>query len=231
MTEKKERIAKKMADAGLCSRREAERWILSGRVQLNGKVLETPACVVGDEDTVLVDGKPLAQKSQTRVWMYHKPAGLIVSAHDPQGRSTIFEHLPKNMPRVISVGRLDINSEGLLLLTNNGAWARKMELPANGWERTYRVRVHGVVSGEMLGRLGKGVKVDGVQYAPCQVEVERKQGTNTWLKMTLHEGKNREIRKLMKFFGLEVSRLIRISYGPYQLGTLKPDAVQEAPCA
>ncbi len=231
MTEKKERIAKKMADAGLCSRREAERWILSGRVQVNGKVLETPACVVGSEDIVLVDGKSLAQKSQTRVWMYHKPAGLIVSAHDPQGRSTIFEHLPKSMPRVISVGRLDLNSEGLLLLTNDGAWARKMELPANGWERTYRVRVHGVVSGEMLGRLSKGVKVDGIQYAPCQVEVERKQGTNTWLKMTLHEGKNREIRKLMNFFGLEVSRLIRISYGPYQLGTLKPGAVQEAPCA
>lgn len=231
MTEKKERIAKKMADAGLCSRREAERWILAGRVQINGGTLKTPAYVVGDEDTVLVDGKPLTQKSQTRVWMYHKPAGLIVSAHDPQGRSTIFEHLPKNMPRVISVGRLDLNSEGLLLLTNDGAWARKMELPANGWERTYRVRVHGVVSGEMLGRLSKGVKVDGIQYAPCQVEVERKQGTNTWLKMTLHEGKNREIRKLMKFFGLEVSRLIRISYGPYQLGTLAPGAVQEAPCA
>ncbi len=231
MTEKKERIAKKMADAGLCSRREAERWIAAGRVQINGKVLATPACVVGSEDVVLVDGKILAQKAQTRVWMYHKPVGLIVSAHDPQGRSTIFEHLPKNMPRVISVGRLDLNSEGLLLLTNDGAWARKMELPANGWERTYRVRVHGTISGEMLGRLSKGVKVDGVQYAPCQVEVERKQGTNTWLKMTLHEGKNREIRKLMKFFGLEVSRLIRISYGPYQLGTLKPGAVQEAPCA
>lgn len=231
MTEKEERIAKKMADAGLCSRREAERWIAAGRVQINGKVLATPACVVGSEDVVLVDGKILAQKAQTRVWMYHKPVGLIVSAHDPQGRSTIFEHLPKNMPRVISVGRLDLNSEGLLLLTNDGAWARKMELPANGWDRTYRVRVHGMISGEMLGRLSKGVKVDGVQYAPCQVEVERKQGTNTWLKMTLHEGKNREIRKLMKFFGLEVSRLIRISYGPYQLGTLKPGAVQEAPCA
>lgn len=231
MIEKKERIAKKMADAGLCSRREAERWILAGRVQVNGKILKTPACVVGNVDVVLVDGKPLAQKGQTRVWMYHKPAGLIVSAHDPQGRSTIFEHLPKEMPRVISVGRLDLNSEGLLLLTNDGAWARKMELPANGWERTYRVRVHGLISGEVLGRLSKGVKVDGIQYAPCQVEIERKQGTNTWLKMTLHEGKNREIRKLMKFFGLEVSRLIRISYGPYQLGTLKPGAVQEAPCA
>jgi len=231
MIEKKERIAKKMADAGLCSRREAERWILAGRVQINGRVLQTPACVVGSEDTVLVDGKPLAQKSHTRVWMYHKPAGLIVSAHDPQGRSTIFEHLPQSMPRVISVGRLDLNSEGLLLLTNDGEWARKMELPVNGWERTYRVRVHGMLSSEMLGRLSKGVKVDGIQYAPCQVEVERKQGTNTWLKMTLHEGKNREIRKLMKFFGLEVSRLIRISYGPYQLGTLKKGAVQEAPCA
>lgn len=231
MIEKKERIAKKIADAGLCSRREAERWILAGRVQVNGKVLETPACVVGNEDVVLVDNKPLQQKSHTRVWMYHKPAGLIVSHKDPQGRSTIFEHLPKNMPRVISVGRLDLNSEGLLLLTNDGEWARKMELPANGWERTYRVRVHGMITGEVLSRLSKGVKIDGIKYAPCQIEIEKTQGTNSWLKMTLHEGKNREIRKMMGFFGLEVARLIRISYGPYQLGTLKPGQVQEAPCA
>ena len=231
MMEKKERIAKKMADAGLCSRREAERWIQAGRVQVNGKVLETPACVIGSEDVVLVDNKPLQQKSSTRVWMYHKPAGLIVSYRDPQGRSTIFEHLPKNMPRVISVGRLDLNSEGLLLLTNDGAWARKMELPVNGWERTYRVRVHGIITGEVLSRLSKGVKIDGIKYAPCKIEVEKTQGTNTWLKMTLHEGKNREIRKMMGFFGLEVARLIRISYGPYQLGTLKPGQVQEAPCA
>ena len=231
MTEKKERIAKKMADAGLCSRREAERWILAGRVQVNGQVLKTPACVVGDEDVVLVDNKPLASKSKTRVWMYYKPNGLVVSARDPQGRATVFDHLPKDMPRVISVGRLDLNSEGLLLLTNDGEWARKMELPSNGWKRTYRVRVHGVVSAEVLGRLHKGIKIDGVQYAPCVVEVEKKQSTNTWLKMTLSEGKNREIRKMMKFFGLEVSRLIRISYGPYQLGLLKPGQVQEAPCA
>ena len=164
MTEKKERIAKKMADAGLCSRREAERWILAGRVQVNGQVLKTPACVVGDEDVVLVDNKPLASKSKTRVWMYYKPNGLIVSARDPQGRATIFENLPKDMPRVISVGRLDLNSEGLLLLTNDGEWARKMELPSNGWKRTYRVRVHGVVSAEVLGRLHKGIKIDGVLH-------------------------------------------------------------------
>ena len=231
LAEKKERIAKKMADAGLCSRREAERWILAGRVQVNGEVLKTPACVVGADDVVLVDQRPLQKKSRTRVWLYHKPAGLIVSAHDPQGRSTVFDHLPKSMPRVISVGRLDLNSEGLLLLTNDGEWARKMELPANGWERTYRVRVHGILTGEILSRLSKGVKIEGIKYAPCVVEVEKNQGTNTWLKMTLHEGKNREIRKLMAFFGLEVARLIRVSYGPYQLGTLKPGAVQEAPCA
>ncbi len=231
MMEKKERIAKKMADAGLCSRREAERWILAGRVQVNGKTLETPACVIGSGDVVLVDNQPLQQKSLTRVWMYHKPAGLIVSHKDPKGRSTIFEHLPKNMPRVISVGRLDLNSEGLLLLTNDGEWARKMELPVNGWKRTYRVRVHGIITGEILSRLSKGVKIDGIKYAPCHIEIEKTQGTNTWLKMTLHEGKNREIRKMMGFFGLEVARLIRISYGPYQLGTLKPGQVQEAPCA
>ena len=230
MTEKKERIAKKMAEAGLCSRREAERWIAAGRVRVNGRKLETPACIVGDEDVVLVDGKPLKTKEKTRVWLYHKPTGLVTTARDPQGRPTVFEKLPKSLPRVISVGRLDLNSEGLLLLTNDGEWARKMELPSSHLERTYRVRVHGNLTKEVLGRLAKGVKIDGVQYAPAHVELEKKQGTNTWVRMTLTEGKNREIRRLMAFFGLEVAKLIRISYGPYELGELKAGEVKEVPC-
>ncbi len=230
MTEKKERIAKKMADAGLCSRREAERWIVAGRVSVNGQVLETPACIVGDEDKVLVDGKLLKTKEKTRVWLYHKPAGLVTTYRDPQRRPTVFEKLPKSMPRVISVGRLDLNSEGLLLLTNNGEWARKMELPSSHLERTYRVRVHGNLTGEVLSRLSKGVKIDGIQYAPARVQVEKKQGTNTWVQMTLTEGKNREIRRLMAFFGLDVAKLIRISYGPYELGDLKSGEVKEVPC-
>lgn len=230
MTEKKERIAKKMADAGLCSRREAERWIVAGRVVVNGKKLETPACVVGDEDVVLVDNKLLKTKEKTRVWIYHKPVGLVTTARDPQGRPTVFEKLPKTLPRVISVGRLDLNSEGLLLLTNDGEWARKMELPSSHLERTYRVKVHGNLTGEVLSRLAKGVKIDGIQYAPARVRVEKKQGTNTWVQMTLTEGKNREIRRLMAFFGLDVAKLIRISYGPYEMGDLKTGEVKEVPC-
>ena len=230
MTEKKERIAKKMADAGLCSRREAERWILAGRVSVNGQKLETPAFVVGTEDKILVDGKPLKLKEKTRVWLYCKPVGLVTTYKDPQGRPTVFEKLPKSLPRVISVGRLDLNSEGLLLLTNDGEWARKMELPSSHLERTYRVRVHGALTGEILSRLSKGVKIDGIQYAPAKVVVEKRQGTNTWIQMTLTEGKNREIRRLMAFFGLEVAKLIRISYGPYELGNLKNGEVKEVPC-
>ena len=207
MTEKEERIAKKMADAGLCSRREAERWILSGRVRVNGQILTTPACVVGANDTILIDGKPLKNKQKIRVWLYHKPCGLVTTYKDPQGRPTVFDSLPKSLGRVISVGRLDLNSEGLLILTNDGALARYMELPKTGLKRTYRVA-----------------------YAPCDIKVEKHSGTNTWLIMTLKEGKNREIRRMMKFFGLEVSRLIRISYGPYELGDLAKGRVKEVPC-
>ncbi|MBP5343494.1 MAG: rRNA pseudouridine synthase [Alphaproteobacteria bacterium] len=230
MTEKKERIAKKMADAGLCSRREAERWIVAGRVQVNGGTLTTPACLVGDEDAVLVDGNPLKTKQKTRVWLYNKPAGLVTTYQDPQGRPTVFDALPKSLGRVISVGRLDLNSEGLLVLTNDGALARFMELPSTGLKRTYRVRVHGAVTKEMVGRLSKGIKIEGVAYAPCGIQLEKHSGTNTWLIMTLKEGKNREIRRMMKFFGLEVSRLIRISYGPYELGDLPKGKVKEVPC-
>ena len=230
MTEKKERIAKKMADAGLCSRREAERWILAGRVQVNGKKLDTPACLVGDKDTILVDNKPLKIKQKTRVWIYNKPSGLVTTYKDPQGRPTVFDALPKSIGRVISVGRLDLNSEGLLILTNDGALARYMELPSTGLKRTYRVRVHGKVTGEVLSRLSKGIKIDGVAYAPCKIQLEKQAGTNTWLVMTLTEGKNREIRRMMAFFGLEVSRLVRISYGPYELGDLAKGRIKEVPC-
>lgn len=229
MTEKKERIAKIMAAAGLCSRRDAERWILAGRVCVNGQILTTPACVIGETDTVLVDGKPLGQKQERRVWLYHKPAGLITTNRDPQGRPTVFEHLPAGLPRVMTVGRLDFNSEGLLLLTTDGGLARELELPNRGWKRKYRVRVHGRVTAEIAGRLRKGVKIKGIQYAPCQIDIEREQGTNTWVVMTLTEGKNREIRRLMDFFGLPVTRLIRVSYGPFQLGDLPAGAVREVP--
>jgi len=229
MTEKKERIAKIMAAAGLCSRRDAERWILDGRVVVNGEVLKTPACVVGADDTVLVDGKPLADKQPRRLWCYHKPAGLITTNRDPQGRPTIFEKLPPTLPRIVTIGRLDFNSEGLLLLTTDGGLARELELPQKGWKRKYRVRVHGTVTPEVITRLTQGVQINGVSYAPCQIEVERVQGTNTWVLMTLTEGKNREIRRLMDFFGLPVTRLIRVSYGPFQLGNLPAGAVREVP--
>lgn len=227
MIEKKERIAKIIAAAGLCSRRDAERWIEDGRVVVNGVKLTTPACVVGPEDSVVVDGKPLQEKEVARIWCYYKPAGLVTSHKDPQGRPTVFEKLPKYLPRVISVGRLDFNSEGLLLLTNDGGISRYLELPSTGWKRKYRVRVHGRLTGEIIGRLKKGVKIDGISYAPCDIEVEKTQGTNTWVLMTLSEGKNREIRKLMEFFGLQVTRLIRVSYGPFQLGNLEEGGVRE----
>ena len=227
MTEKKERIAKIMAAAGLCSRREAERWILDGRVVVNGQVLTTPACVVGVDDTVMVDGQPLGGKQPQRVWCYHKPAGLITTNRDPQGRPTIFDKLPPTLPRVVTVGRLDFNSEGLLLLTTDGGLARELELPSRGWKRKYRVRVHGKVTVGIIDKLQRGVQVDGVHYAPCAVEVEREQGTNTWVLMTLTEGKNREIRRMMDSFGLPVTRLIRVSYGPFQLGNLAPGNVRE----
>ena len=229
MTENKERIAKIMAAAGLCSRRDAERWIMAGRVVLNGKILTTPACVIGPDDSVVVDGKPLADKQPRRVWCYHKPAGLITSNRDPEGRPTIFDKLPKTLPRVVTVGRLDFNSEGLLLLTTDGGLARDLELPQKGWKRKYRVRVHGTVTPEIIKCLNAGVQIKNVRYAPCELEIERVQNTNTWVLMTLTEGKNREIRRLMDFFSLPVTRLIRISYGPFQLGNLPAGSVREIP--
>lgn len=227
MMKKKERIAKIMAAAGLCSRRDAEKWILDGRVVVNGQKLTTPAFTVSDEDKIVVDGKPLGEKEMPRLWCFHKKAGLVTTHRDPQGRPTVFESLPSYLPRVISVGRLDFNSEGLLLLTNNGELSRAMELPQNGWRRKYRVRVHGKLTPEIMGRLKKGVKIKGISYAPCEIDVEKEQGTNTWVLMTLKEGKNREIRRLMEFFGLQVTRLIRVSYGPFQLGNLEAGGVRE----
>lgn len=222
-----ERIAKVVARAGVCSRREAERHIEQGRIAVNGIVLTSPACVVTETDVVTVDGKPLPAKEKTRVWRYHKPAGLVTTRKDPQGRPTVFDSLPDTMPRVISIGRLDLNSEGLLLLTNDGEFARQMELPSTGWARRYRVRIHGEITPEMIDRLAKGVTINGVRYAPAQVTVDKKQGTNTWLTVSLKEGKNREIRRLMESFNLPVTRLIRVSYGPFQLGNLERGAVDE----
>ena len=230
MMKKQERIAKRISAAGLCSRRDAERWITDGRVSVNGKVLKTPAYLVGDNDLIKIDGKTIPSKPTTRVWLYHKPVGLITTARDPQGRPTVFSALPKDMPRVISVGRLDLNSEGLLLLTNDGEWARKMELPSSHLKRTYRVRVHGKIPPDLIEQLAKGRTVAGVRYAPCKVIIEKGTGSNSWLIMTLEEGKNREIRKLMSSFGIQVARLIRISYGPYELNDLGKGKVKEVQC-
>lgn len=224
-----ERIAKRLARAGLCSRRDAERWIAAGRIAVNGAVLNTPACVVTEADSITVDGQPLGGPEKRRLWLYHKPRGLMTTHRDPQGRPTVFDSLPKEMPRVISVGRLDLNSEGLLLLTNDGELARRLELPSTGWLRKYRVRVFGPVAEPALASLAKGVTVDGVAYGPITASVERRQGDNTWLLLGLREGKNREVRRVMEHLGHPVSRLIRIAYGPFQLGMLEPGGVKEVP--
>lgn len=222
-----ERIAKVLARAGLCSRRDAERWIAEGRVSVNGKLLDSPALNVGPTDLVVVDGKPLPAAEPTRLWRYHKPQGLVTTKRDPDGRPTVFDSLPADLPRVISVGRLDLNSEGLLLLTNDGELARHLELPATGWLRRYRVRVHGIPQPEALAALAKGTVIDGVRYGPVEAVLERQQGSNAWLSVGLREGRNREVRKLMDHLDLPVSRLIRVSYGPFQLGTLPPGEVEE----
>lgn len=224
-----ERIAKVMARAGLCSRREAERWIEAGRVAVDGEVLTSPAVTVTGASRIEVDGAALPGSEPTRLWRYHKPAGLLTTQKDPEGRRTIFDALPEATPRVISVGRLDLNSEGLLLLTNDGELARRLELPATGWVRRYRVRVHGRPQADALAALQKGVTVDGVRYTPIEATLEGQTGANAWLTMALKEGKNREIRRVCEHFGWRVNRLIRTSYGPFQLGNLKRGAVEEVP--
>ena len=220
------RIAKAMARAGLCSRREAERWIADGRVSVNGKMLKTPACEVGPSDKVIVDGRPLPTAEPVRLWRYHKPKGLVTTHADPQGRPTVFEKLPPEMPRVVSIGRLDFNTEGLLLLTNDGTLARHMELPSTGWVRRYRVRAKGRVTATDLDTLKSGVEIDGVRYGPVEATVDSSQGANMWVTIAIREGKNREVRKILGHLGLEVNRLIRVSFGPFQLRDLGPGAVE-----
>jgi 23S rRNA pseudouridine2605 synthase len=221
------RIAKAMAHAGLCSRRDAEKWIEQGRVAVNGVVLATPAYVVKPGDTVTVDGNPLPETEAPRLWRYHKPKGLVTSHKDPQGRKTVFEALPADLPRVVSVGRLDLNTEGLLLLTTDGELARHLELPSTGWLRRYRVRAHGKVTQADLDRLAKGMTVEGVHYGPVEARVDREQGGNVWLTLGLREGKNREVKRLLEVLGLTVNRLIRVSFGPFALGELAPGEVEE----
>jgi 23S rRNA pseudouridine2605 synthase len=226
------RIAKVIARAGLCSRREAEGWIAEGRVALNGAPATTPAVNVRAADKITVDGKPLMSRSRTRLFLFHKPRGLVATARDPQGRPTVFgylrEHWP-DVPRVVSVGRLDINSEGLLLLTNDGGLARVLELPSTGWLRRYRVRANGETTQAALDGLREGVTIEGVHYAGIEAALDRVQGANCWLTMGLREGKNREIKRVLEHLGLRVNRLIRLSFGPLQLGDLAEGAVKEVP--
>ena len=224
-----ERIAKVLARAGVCSRRDAERWVAAGRVAVDGHVLTTAAVVVTPENDVRVDGKPLPAPDRPRLWRYHKPAGLVTTHRDEKGRPTVFDALPEGLPRLISIGRLDLNSEGLLLLTNDGALARRLELPSTGWIRRYKVRVHGGVEPERLAALAGGVRIDGISYGPIRAGLERRQGSNAWIAMALREGKHREVRRVLEHLGLQVTRLIRLSYGPFQLGNLARGAVDEVP--
>lgn len=231
-----ERIAKFLSAAGVCSRRDGERLIAEGRVSVNGETLTTPAVIVSEKDVVRVDGNTINanhRDSAPRLWVYHKPAGLVTSHKDEKGRDTVFDHLPRHMPRVISVGRLDLDSEGLLLLTTSGALARAMELPKNSQERVYRVRIRGTPMETHLNKLRRGVTVDAVKYQPIEVELESQKtsGRNQWLTVTLREGKNREIRRIFDHFDLPVSRLIRIAYGDFDLQDLEPGEVAEVPAS
>jgi 23S rRNA pseudouridine2605 synthase len=224
-----DRIAKVIARAGICSRREAEKLIADGRVTLDGEKVTTPAIRVGENHVVAVDGKPLGEPEATRLWRYHKPVGLVTTHKDPEGRSTVFNALPRSLPRVVSVGRLDVNSEGLLLLTNDGSLARWLELPSAGWSRRYRVRLFGKVSQNDFERLAQGVTIDGVKYGPVIADLERSKGMYSWASVTLKEGKNREVKRLMEHLGLKVARLIRVQFGPFHLGQLGESEVDEIP--
>ena len=223
-----ERIAKKIARSGLCSRREAERWILNGQVKLNNKILNECGVNVTETDIIEVNGELLPNKVNTKLWLYHKERGYLVTNNDPEGRSTIFDQLKTKMDtRFISVGRLDMDSEGLILLTNDGDLARKLELPATGWLRKYRVRVHGYVSAQDLEPLKNGISVDGIKYGRIDAALDRQQGSNAWLTMSFREGKNREVRNVMNFLGYSVNRLIRISFGPFNLKNLASGELEE----
>ncbi len=222
-----ERIAKVIARAGLASRREAEEWIAAGRVAVNGAVIGTPARNVSAADRVSVDGEPLPARTRTRLFLYHKQRGLVTTHADPQARATIFQRLPKHLPRLISVGRLDFNTEGLLLLTNDGGLARVLELPATGWLRRYRVRAHGSATQAKLDELRAGVTIGGIRYGPIEAALDRVQGSNLWLTLAIREGKNREVRNVLGELGLAVTRLIRVSFGPFQLGELAEGAIEE----
>jgi 23S rRNA pseudouridine2605 synthase len=222
-----DRVAKAIARAGLASRREAETWIAAGRVMVNGEVIMSPAVTVTAQDRVAVDGKPLPPRERTRLFLFHKPRGVLTSHRDPRGRATVFDVLPKGLPRLISVGRLDLNTEGLLLLTNDGSLARLLELPTTGWLRRYRVRAHGRVTQEQLDRLHAGVSIEGVRYGPIEATMDRVQGTNVWLTFAIREGKNREVKNVLGHLGLTVGRLIRVSFGPFQLGDRAPGEIEE----
>lgn len=225
-----ERIAKFLARAGVASRRDAEKLVAEGRVKLNNAVVTHPATFVTSADIVTVNGNPVGlRKERTRLFRYHKPEGLMVTHKDPQGRPTVFDNMPAALPRLVSVGRLDLNSEGLLLLTNDGALARQLELPANAWIRRYRVRAFGFIEPAALAQLAKGITVDGVKYGPIEAGLDSRKGDNIWITVALREGKNREVRKVMAHLGLQVSRLIRTAYGPFQLGTLPRGVIEEVP--
>jgi 23S rRNA pseudouridine2605 synthase len=223
-----ERIAKAIARSGLCSRREAERWIINGQVKLNSKILTECGVNVTSKDVIEVNGKPLPNKVITKLWMYHKQRGYLVTNYDPEGRSTIFDQLKNKMEtRFISVGRLDMDSEGLILLTNDGDLARKLELPATGWLRKYRVRVHGYVIPKDLEPLKNGITIDGIRYGRIDAALDRQQGSNAWLTLSFREGKNREVRKVMNHLGYNVNRLIRVSFGPFNLKNLPSGELEE----
>jgi 23S rRNA pseudouridine2605 synthase len=224
---KGERIAKFLSRAGIASRREAERMIEAGRVSVNGKLLDSPAFNVTASDAVYVDGNEVGAPEPARLWLYHKPTGLVTSARDEKGRNTVFSTLPDTLPRVMSIGRLDLTSEGLLLLTNDGGLKRRLELPSTGWVRKYRVRLKGAPKDEDFAPVREGIVVDQERFQPMSVTLDRQQGANAWVTVSLREGKNREIRRAMEALGFTVNRLIRVSYGPFRLGELKPGEVEE----
>ncbi|BCX19525.1 MAG: hypothetical protein KatS3mg117_3207 [Geminicoccaceae bacterium] len=224
-----ERLAKRIARAGLCSRREAEAWIRAGRVAVDGVTVESPALDVTPEQRITVDGRPLPEPEPTRLFRWHKPRGVVVTARDPEGRPTYLERLPPGLPRLVPVGRLDLNSEGLLLLTNDGELKRRLELPSTGWTRRYRVRAFGKVDEKALAELARGTVVDGVAYGPIEAKIDQVRGANLWLTVSLKEGKNREVRRVLESLGLVVNRLIRVAYGPFQLGNLPRGAIEEVP--